>query len=682
MADGQDERFYTGEEVTFKIKVFNQGTLAASNIELRDYVPAGLELSDNDWTLNNAGDKARITLNETVQPGEMTMVEITFIVTQDFAGQIVNRAEIFKADAPTGFTSFDVDSTPDNNPGNDSGGEVNTDNDDEIDEGCCSEDGDDEDDADPEDITVEVFDLALRKTLADGQADAFYQGDQVIFNIEIFNQGTVAAQNIVLADPTPTGLELVGSIPSIAGPLAPGDSEVVSITYNVTADFEGTIENRAEIASAEDDLGDEPEDIDSTPGTDPTDDTEKDDVIDEDGKNNPGDDEDDADVAVIDTKKLLSVGSTVFADNNNNGIQDPGEDGISGVTVEVFSAGPDGLFETADDVLEGSDVTDADGNYFIDGLRDGDYYAKVPNPDGDYPVSSGPTDTADNQEDGDDNGIQNDTNGDGQTDGATWTNPFTLSQGDEPTGAEEDEQGGDQDDADDSYGDMTIDFGFVPLLSIGSNVFVDNNDNGVRDNNEPGIEGVTVMVFNTGDDGIAENGDDELVGTDVTDADGNYFVDGLVPGDYYVKVTPDTDYPQSSTDIGSTANPDDNEDNDDNGLQPDGKGADVWSNVVTLTGGDEPTGADESGEGGDQDDGDDADGNMTVDFGFLPELSIGSNVFVDNNDNGIRDNNEPGIEGVTVMVFNTGDDGIAENGDDELVGTDVTDADGNYFVDG
>ena len=39
--------------------------------------------------------------------------------------------------------------------------------------------------------------------------------------------------------------------------------------------------------------------------------------------------------------------------------------------------------------------------------------------------------------------------------------------------------------------------------SIGSNVFVDNNNNGLRDADEPGIEGLTVEIYNTGADGIA-----------------------------------------------------------------------------------------------------------------------------------------------------------------------------------
>ena len=157
-------------------------------------------------------------------------------------------------------------------------------------------------------------------------------------------------------------------------------------------------------------------------------------------------------------------------------------------------------------------------------------------------------------------------------------------------------------------------------MSIGSTVFADNNDNGIQDPEDDGIEGVTVEVFSVGPDGIAENGDDVLVGTAVTDAAGNYFVDGLQPGDYYVAIpTVDADFPVSST--GFADDPNDDTDNDDNGIQ-NAPGEGVWSNVITLNGGTEPTGADESGSGGDQDDADDANGNMTVDFGFRPSVDI------------------------------------------------------------
>ena len=96
---------------------------------------------------------------------------------------------------------------------------------------------------------------------------------------------------------------------------------------------------------------------------------------------------------------------------------------------------------------------------------------------------------------------------------------------------------------------MTLDFGFTPLVSLGSLVFVDNDDNGIfdQDDLDERLEGVTVQLFNLGEDGIAENGDDELVAEDVTDANGRYFFEDLVPGDYYVAIpTVDPNFPVSS----------------------------------------------------------------------------------------------------------------------------------------
>ncbi len=98
----------------------------------------------------------------------------------------------------------------------------------------------------------------------------------------------------------------------------------------------------------------------------------------------------------------LSIGSSVFVDANNDGIQQADEAGIAGVTVEVYAAGD----TPGVDAPVGTDVTDADGIYFIDGLTPGDYVVYLPMVDGDNPISSTNTDTADNQEDGDDNGIQ------------------------------------------------------------------------------------------------------------------------------------------------------------------------------------------------------------------------------------------------------------------------------------
>lgn len=63
-----------------------------------------------------------------------------------------------------------------------------------------------------------------------------------------------------------------------------------------------------------------------------------------------------------------SVGNRVWVDVNSNGIQDAFESGQAGVTATLYSPGTDGLPCTSDDVAVGSDVTDANGFYFIDNV--------------------------------------------------------------------------------------------------------------------------------------------------------------------------------------------------------------------------------------------------------------------------------------------------------------------------
>ncbi len=535
-----------------------------------------------------------------------------------------------------------------------------------------------------------MFDLALTKVLS--SAGPFAPGDDATFTITVINQGNLDASSVTITDYIPADMTLNDADWNAdgtfdLGALAAGTSTSVDITLTIDENFNGTeIINITEISDAQN--SENLDDKDSTPDGDNSNDaggnpnSPSDNTVDGDGTGTPGDnnpdgDEDDQDPALLTLEQTLSIGSTVFADNNNNGIQDANEDGIEGVEVLIFSVGPDGIPENGDDIQAGSDITDSNGDYFVGGLEPGDYYGKIMNLDPDYTLSStdiGSTLDPNNDSDSDDNGLQPDGDGSG-----VWSNVITLSAGNEPTN--EAGSGGNQDSSDDDNGNMTLDFGFVPQLSIGSTVFADNNDNGVQDANESGIEGIEVLIFSVGPDGIAENADDIQVGSDITDADGNYFVDGLLPGDYYGKIMDlDPNYTLSSTDTGSTLDPNNNSDSDDNGLQPDGAGTSVWSNVITLSAGDEPT--NEAGQGGDQDNADDANGNMTLDFGFVPQLSIGSTIFADNNNNGIQDANEPGIEGVEVLIFSVGPDGIAENGDDVQVGSDITDANGNYFVDG
>ncbi|MFK8104610.1 MAG: hypothetical protein AB8G15_18950, partial [Saprospiraceae bacterium] len=207
--DGEDERVYPGEDITFKIEVINQGTVTAQNIDVIDYIPAGLTLNDPNWSAAPGNVSTRRMISGPIAPGESVFITITFTVTQTTQGQIINIAEIESAEDEFNDKPVDIDSTPNMGPTNDSGGVVNSPDDNNVDGNGKA--GEDEDDADPEDIQVEVFDLALRKTLNAGEDARVYPGEFISFKIEIFNQGTVAAENVTITEYIPAGMSLEDS---------------------------------------------------------------------------------------------------------------------------------------------------------------------------------------------------------------------------------------------------------------------------------------------------------------------------------------------------------------------------------------------------------------------------------------------------------------------------------------
>ncbi|HOX04248.1 MAG TPA: SdrD B-like domain-containing protein, partial [Verrucomicrobiota bacterium] len=198
-----------------------------------------------------------------------------------------------------------------------------------------------------------------------------------------------------------------------------------------------------------------------------------------------------------------AIGDRLWIDANNNGIQDAGEAGLGGVSVALTTAGPDGLFGTADDVTAATTTTAADGNYIFDGLAAGAYQVIV----------NGGTTPA---------GYTLTTNGDpdGTADNKT-TAPIVLGPGDVYVNA---------------------DFGYVPNAgyAIGNVVFFDldgdgffepngaDSNAGATADNEYGIAGVTVALYNsTG----------AVIATAITDAAGTYSFPGLADGTYSVKIT-------------------------------------------------------------------------------------------------------------------------------------------------
>ncbi|MFK7958151.1 MAG: C25 family cysteine peptidase, partial [Lysobacterales bacterium] len=176
------------------------------------------------------------------------------------------------------------------------------------------------------------------------------------------------------------------------------------------------------------------------------------------------------------------------------GVQDGDESGLGGLTIDLLGPGPDGLFDTADDVVLASTVTDGNGDYDFTGLNPGDYRVTL-------------TDTA---------GV------------LTGLNPTTVNPGTVTLTA-----GQDFDDAD---------FGFFPasnLGSVGDLVFHDVNGDGVRQPAESGIESVLVELWlDTNNDGVITPGTDNLIRSTRTDVNGEYEFGGVAPEDYLVRPAP------------------------------------------------------------------------------------------------------------------------------------------------
>ncbi len=471
--------------------------------------------------------------------------------------------------------------------------------------------------------TQPIFDLALLKTVSFAPTPIVAGQSKVTFQIQVRNQGDVAAANIVVVDYVQPGFEYdpadnngwtqaATTTPeyTIPGVLQPGASIPVNIVLRVTAAAVGTtIANLAEIAAATNQGGQPAVDVDSTPDKNPDNDVLVPGVVD-----NTGGDEDDHDKVQLSVPSVR-LGNLVWNDINNNGVVDVGELGFPNVKVELYREVSPGLTQKVAEA-----TTDANGLYLFNNLIPGRYVMVLAPPAG-FPASSTPTTDADNGVDNDDNGLQD------AIGGQVRSPIITLAPGTEPDAAV---------DGDDKNGDMTVDFGFYTPVNLGNQVWHDANGNGLLDSGETGIPNVTVQLFRAGDDPATAT----PLATTATDGSGVYRFANLSPGQYFVYIsTPPAAYPTSST---PTRNSDNGVDNDDNGVQ-NASGQPVRSPVITLLAGTEPT-----------NDGDGANGDLTVDFGFYAPLNLGNQVWHDANDNGVQDGSETGIADVRVELYAVG----------------------------
>jgi protocatechuate 3,4-dioxygenase beta subunit len=295
--------------------------------------------------------------------------------------------------------------------------------------------------------------------------------------------------------------------------------------------------------------------------------------------------------------QLASIGDFVWEDMNGNGIQEAGEDGIEGVQVVITGFDNQGNFFT--DVT----FTDADGFYLFDNLVPGNYEITF-FPDGDYVLTG--------QDQGGNDALDSDAN---PATGMTITEQLASGEN-----------------------NLTYDAGVYLPATIGNFVWVDEDEDGIQDANEPGLEGVTVTL--TGFDGQGN----PIVLSTTTDADGGYEFTDLPPGIYKLTFETPAGYNLTVANAGT----DDELDSDADASM------DGMTEFEILFSGEE---------------------NLTYDAGYIQDVtgSIGDFVWEDLDGDGLQDDNEPGIGGVQVTLTGTDDNG------NPIFQVTFTDADGFYI---
>lgn len=197
-------------------------------------------------------------------------------------------------------------------------------------------------------------------------------------------------------------------------------------------------------------------------------------------------------------------------------------------------------------------------------------------------------------------------------------------------------------------------------IQIGNLVYLDADASGTFNAGDSGIDSVTVNLYvDVNTNGVLDAGDGAAIATTTT-AGGGLYAFNVMPGDYLVEIAASNF--QSGGPLegllstgGAAIDPDNNIDNDDNGVNNSNPAVNgISSQAITVNYNTEPT-ADGTGQ---------FDINNTVDFGFAsnspPVLAVSGNITYTENDPAtaidtgitVNDDNNATLTGATVTITN------------------------------
>jgi hypothetical protein len=323
------------------------------------------------------------------------------------------------------------------------------------------------------------------------------------------------------------------------------------------------------------------------------------------------------------TPTPINIGNFVWDDLDQDGRQDSGEPGLSGVMVQLWNSSKTTLLD--------SDVTTGSGSYVVTAPVPGSYRVRVVLPGGNDQFSP-----KDNAAAGDT--ADSDINPSGTNLGFTdiisiASNVISIS---------------------------NVDAGIILFrtptptrtptpVNIGNFVWDDFDQDGRQDAGEPGIAGVTVQLWNSNKTALLDQ--------DVTNASGNYTLQSAGPGNFRVRVVLpgllDNFAPKDNAAAGDLLDSDINPSGGDIGFTDI---INIASNVISIN---------------------------SIDVGIIKfrtatptrtptPVNIGNFVWNDLDGDGQQDAGEPGLNGITVQLWNTTKT--------QLISSAITNSNGNYTV--